>query len=169
MSKLNTVEDLLAQEIKDLFSAESQLVKALPKVADAASSPELREAVNTHLEETKVHVTRLEQVAELLGITPRGKTCKAMRGLLEEGGEVIDEDGDPSIKDLALITAAQKVEHYEIASYGSARAMSELLGLDDVTEILTTTLDEESHSDSHLIAIAEHIGQEFYSEYPVDS
>jgi ferritin-like metal-binding protein YciE len=159
MSKLNSLEELLAEEIKDLYSAENQLVKALPKVAQAAASPELKEAVKTHLEETKVHVTRLAQISELLGITPRGKICKAMKGLVQEGEEVIEEEGEPSIKDLALITAAQKVEHYEIAGYGSARATAELLGLQDVTELLTMTLEEEGKTDKNLTTLAEQIGQ----------
>lgn len=157
MSKLNTLEDLLVEEIKDLFSAESQLVKALPKMAKAASDSTLSEAFETHLEETKVHVTRLEEVAELLECTPRGKTCKAMKGLLEEGEEVLKEEGEPSVKDLALIAAAQKVEHYEISGYGSARALAEALGLDDVAVLLQTTLDEEGDTDKNLTSMAEEI------------
>lgn len=158
MSKLISLEELLAQEIKHLYSAETQLVKALPKMAKAASSPELKEAIQTHLEETKVHVTRLERVAELLEITPRGKSCKAMKGLVEEGQEVIEEEGEPSIKDLALITAAQKVEHYEIAGYGSVRALADLLGLAEVSEILSQTLEEEGQTDKNLTTIAEAVG-----------
>src|SRR5688572_23765760 len=114
MSKLNSLDDLLVQEIKDLFNAEGQLVKALPKMAKAASEPALKDAILAHLKETEGHVARLEQVAEILGASPRGKTCKAMKGLIEEGAEVIEEQGDPTVKDLALIGAAQKVEHYEI-------------------------------------------------------
>jgi ferritin-like metal-binding protein YciE len=157
MPKLESVEVLLAQEIKDLYSAESQLVKALPKMAKAATSPELQEAITTHLEETKVHVERLEEVAKLLDITPRGKVCKAMKGLVEEGSEVIEEEGEGAIIDLAIIGAAQKVEHYEIASYGTARALAETLGLDDVAEILQTTLDEEGNTDKLLTGIAEQL------------
>jgi ferritin-like metal-binding protein YciE len=155
MAKLKSLEVLLAQEIKDLYSAENQLVKALPKMAKAATSPELQEAFKTHLEETKVHVQRLEEVATLLEITPKGKVCKAMQGLVEEGSEVIEEDGEGTIKDLALIGAAQKVEHYEIAGYGSARALAEALGLDGVAELLQTTLDEEGNTDKLLTGIAE--------------
>jgi ferritin-like metal-binding protein YciE len=157
MPKLNTLEVLLAQEIKDLYSAENQLVKALPKMAKAATNPELQEAFKTHLEETKVHVQRLEQVANLLEITPKGKVCKAMKGLVEEGSDTIEEDGDGTIKDLALIGAAQKVEHYEISGYGTVRALAEALGLDEVVEILQTTLDEEGNTDKLLTGIAEEL------------
>lgn len=154
MSKIKTIEDLLAQEIKDLYSAETQLVKALPKMAKAAADPELRAGFESHLEDTKTHVDRLEQVAQLLDTTPRGKSCKAMKGLIEEGSEVIDEDGDPAVKDLALIVAAQKVEHYEIAGYGSARTFAEVLGLSEVVELLQMTLDEESATDQALTELS---------------
>lgn len=150
MSKLTTLESLLAQEIKDLYSAETQLVKALPKMAKAASNPDLRKGFETHLEETKVHVQRLEDVAKALDITPRGKTCKAMKGLVEEGAEAIEEEGDDTLRDLALIIAAQKVEHYEISGYGSARTLAEALGLQDVVVLLQTTLDEEGATDKKL-------------------
>jgi ferritin-like metal-binding protein YciE len=157
MPKLNTLEVLLAQEIKDLYSAENQLVKALPKMAKAATSPELQEAFQTHLEETKGHAQRLDEIAKLLEITPKGKVCKAMQGLIEEGSEVIEEDGEDSVKDLALIGAAQKVEHYEIAGYGTARALAEALGLDEVAELLQATLDEEGNTDKLLTGLAEEI------------
>ncbi|MEO5914073.1 MAG: ferritin-like domain-containing protein [Luteolibacter sp.] len=155
MSKLNSLEDLLAEEIKDLYSAETQLVKALPKMAKAASDANLAAAFTGHLEETKGHVGRLEEVADLLGITPGGKTCKAMKGLVEEGAETIAEKGDPSLKDLALITAAQKVEHYEISGYGSAKALAARLGLKDVVKLLQTTENEEGAADKKLTSIAE--------------
>jgi len=157
MSKLTSLEVLLVQEIKDLYSAETQLVKALPKMAKAASDETLKQAFTTHLEETKGHVARLEEVAKLLEATPRGKVCKAMKGLIEEGQETIEEEGEPEFKDLALITAAQKVEHYEISGYGSARAIAEALGLDDVVELLQTTLDEEGTTDKTLTSIAEEL------------
>ena len=157
MAKLKSLEVLLQQEIKDLYSAENQLVKALPKMAKAATSPELNEAFKTHLEETKVHVQRLEEVAKLLETTPKGKVCKAMQGLVEEGSEVVEEDSEGNIKDLALIGAAQKVEHYEIAGYGTARALAEALGLDEVVELLQTTLDEEGTTDKLLTGLAEEI------------
>lgn len=164
MPKLDTLSKLLESEIKDLYSAETQLVKALSKMADAASSAELADAFTTHLKETKVQVTRLEQAAGLLGITPRGKTCTAMKGLLTEGEEVIGEDGDPAIKDLALITAAQKIEHYEIAGYGSARATASLLGHEEVMDLLTLSLDEEEDTDMALTALAEDIGEAISNE-----
>ena len=155
MPELNSLQVLLVQEIKDLYSAENQLVKALPKMAKAASNEDLRAAFETHLEETKIHVNRLEDIAGILEATPKGKSCKAMQGLVEEGSEMIGEDGDPTIKDLGLIGAAQKVEHYEIAAYGTARALAEALGLGEVVTILQTTLDEEGTTDKNLTAIAE--------------
>jgi len=155
MSNLTSLNVLLIQEIKDLYNAENQLVKALPKMAKAAVDPALKEAFATHLEETKVHVERLEQVANILESSPKGKVCKAMQGLLEEGSETIEEDGKAAVKDLALITAAQKVEHYEIAGYGSVRALAEALGLTDVVELLQTTLDEEGETDKILTGLAE--------------
>ena len=154
MSKLKSLEDLLVQEIKDLYNAENQLVKALPKMAKAASSEALREGFKQHLEQTKVHVERLEEIANALGASPKGKVCKAMKGLIEEGSETMDEDGDPALCDLALITAAQKVEHYEIAGYGSARTIAQSLGLDDVVDLLQATLDEEGQTDEKLAALA---------------
>jgi len=154
MSKLTSLNVLLVQEIKDLYNAENQLTKALPKMAKAATDPTLKEAFKTHLEETKVHVERLEEVAKLLDASPKGKVCKAMKGLIEEGGETIEEEGDPILKDLALITAAQKVEHYEISGYGSVRALAEALGLSDIVKILQTTLDEEGTTDKSLTEIA---------------
>lgn len=154
MSKLKSIEALLVQEIKDLYSAETQLVKALPKMAKAATDPDLRAGFETHLEETKVHVDRLEEVAKFLDVSPKGKSCKAMKGLIEEGSEVIDEDGEPAVKDLALIVAAQKVEHYEIAGYGSARTLAEVLGFDEAVELLQATLDEEGQTDKKLTELS---------------
>ena len=155
MSKLTSLQVLLTQEVKDLYNAENQLVKALPKMAKAATNEDLKEGFTNHLEETKGHAERLEKVAEILGVSPKGKVCKAMKGLVEEGSEVIEEDGEPAVKDLALIVAAQKVEHYEISGYGSARALAEALGLDEVVNLLQQTLDEESACDSALTEIAE--------------
>ena len=154
MAKLNTLQDLLIHSVKDLYSAETQLVKALPKMAKASTNPDLKAGFTAHLEQTKEHVTRLEQVAELLGASPRGLSCKAMKGLVEEGAEAIEEEAEASIKDLALITAAQKVEHYEISGYGSARALAEALGNKDVVELLQTTLDEEGDTDKTLTSLA---------------
>lgn len=157
MAKLDTLQDLLIHNIKDLYSAETQLVKALPKMAKAATDPDLKAGFLTHLEETKVHVSRLEEVADLLGATPRGLSCKAMKGLVEEGEEAIGEEGDPSIKDLGLIAAAQKVEHYEISGYGTARAIAEAIGNKEVAKILKTTEDEEGATDKILTTAAEKI------------
>lgn len=154
MSKINSPRDLLMEEIKDLYSAENQLVKALPRMAKAASSSELRSAFEKHLGETERHVERLESVMEQLDGTPRGKKCAAMEGLIEEGKEMIGEDASPAMKDLGLITAAQKVEHYEIAGYGCARTLAELAGEDKVAKVLQQTLDEEGKTDKLLTQIA---------------
>ena len=152
--KLTSLKNLLIQEIKDLHSAENQLLKALPKMAEAATDKELKKAFQTHLRETQGQVERLEKIAETLGASPRGVVCAALKGLVEEGSEVIEEDAEPVIRDLALIIAAQKVEHYEIASYGGARALAETLELPDVAEQLQTTLDEEGRTDDLLTGLA---------------
>jgi ferritin-like metal-binding protein YciE len=151
---LDSLESALQDQLRDLYSAESQLVKALPKMAKAASSESLREAFEGHLEETRGHVERLQQIAEMLEFKPGGKKCKAMEGLIEEGKEVLDEDGEESVIDLALIAAAQRVEHYEIAAYGTARAMAEKLGQDKVAKILQSTLDEEGAANKKLTSIS---------------
>jgi ferritin-like metal-binding protein YciE len=154
MSKLTSPRDLLIEELKDLYSAESQLIKALPKMAKAADSEELKSAFEKHLEQTKTHAERLEQAMEELEESPKGKKCKAMEGLIEEGKEAMEEDAVPVILDLALITAAQKVEHYEIAGYGCARTLAELAGEKNVASILQETLDEEGETDKLLTEIA---------------
>ncbi|BET67728.1 ferritin-like domain-containing protein [Opitutales bacterium ASA1] len=160
MSKLETLNDLLVHEIKDLYSAENQLLTALPKMAKAATSSALQEAFEEHLEQTKEHVKRLERAMEQLDGSPRGKACKAMQGLIEEGEETIREDAEDSIRDAALIGAAQKVEHYEIAGYGTVVAFAERLGLEEVAEILRTTLDEESETDRKLTSLSESLNAE---------
>lgn len=157
MSKLTSLNVLLVQEIKDLYSAENQLVKALPKMAKAATDAALKAGFKAHLEETKVHAERLDQIATILGVSPKGKACNAMKGLVEEGAETIEEEGDPVIKDLALIAAAQRVEHYEISGYGTARAIAETLKLDDVVDLLQLTLEEESAADLILTRLAERL------------
>lgn len=154
MAKITTPRDLLIEELKDLYSAENQLVKALPKMAKAAASEELKEAFTTHLRETEKHVQRLEEVMKRLDESPRGKKCMAMEGLIEEGKETIDEDASDGMKDLALITAAQKVEHYEIAGYGCARTLAELAGEERIAKTLQQTLDEEGKTDKLLTEIA---------------
>src|SRR4051794_36052198 len=137
--KLDSLHDLLVSELKDLYSAENQLVKALPKMAKAASSAELRDAFTQHLEVTRGQVERLEQVFAELDVSPRGKKCKAMEGLIEEGKELLEEDADPAVLDAALIAAAQRVEHYEIAGYGCVRTFAEHLGYDKVVRLLEET------------------------------
>jgi len=148
--------DLYKEELKDLYSAESQLVAALPKMAKAASSPELKKAFEAHLEETKVQIQRLEQVFEEIEGSPRGKKCKAMAGLVEEGSELIKEKADfePAVLDAALIGAAQRIEHYEIAAYGTVRTFAQQLGYPKAANLLQQTLDEESATDEKLTALA---------------
>src|SRR5204863_6975227 len=133
MEKFNSLETLLLHEVQDLYSAEKQLVKALPKVAKKVSSPELRSAVEQHLQQTEQHVNRLEQVFGLLGVDPKARTCKAMKGLINEADEMISEDASPAARDAAIIAAAQKVEHYEMASYGTAKKWAETVGRNDIT------------------------------------
>src|SRR4029434_6875077 len=155
--KLDTLQKLYTDELRDLYNAENQLVKALPKMAKAASSEELKDAFEKHLEQTKGHVERLEQVFEELGEKPKGKTCRAMKGLIEEGSEILKEDGEDSVIDAGIIVAAQKVEHYEIAGYGSVRTFAQLLGHDKSAQLLQQTLDEESEANELLNKLAEDI------------
>jgi ferritin-like metal-binding protein YciE len=155
MAKLTSLQELLVEEMKDLYDAEHQLTKALPKMAKAATNPQLQKAFTSHLSETEGHIQRLEQAFSEMGEKASRKTCKAMKGLVEEGSEVIEEDADPSVKDAALITAAQKVEHYEIAGYGSLRTFAQELGLNDVATLLQQNLDEEGAADKKLTQIAE--------------
>lgn len=155
MAKLNSLQELLVEEIKDLYDAEHQLTKALPKMAKAATNTQLQNAFNSHLTETEGHIKRLEQVFEALGEKPSRKTCKAMKGLVEEGSEAIEEDMEPEVKDAALIAAAQRVEHYEMAGYGSARSFAQTLGHSDVAKLLQQTLNEEGAADEKLTKIAE--------------
>lgn len=152
--KLMTLQDLLIDQLKDIYSAENQLVKALPKMAKAASTEELKDAFEGHLLETETHVSRLEQIFERLNVKPGRKKCLAMEGLVVEGKETISEDAEPMVHDAALIAAAQRVEHYEIAAYGTARTFATLLGDDETAEVLQTTLDEESQCDTKLTKIA---------------
>lgn len=152
--KLNTLQDLLVEELKDLYSAESQLIKALPKMAKASSSDALREAFETHLEETKVQLGRLDEIFERLGAKPGRKKCKAMEGLLEEGKEIIAEDAEPMVHDAALIAAAQRVEHYEIAGYGCAKTFALLVEDQETADLLDQTLQEEAAADEKLTEVA---------------
>jgi ferritin-like metal-binding protein YciE len=153
--KLRTIAKLLEDQLKDLYSAETQLVKALPKLAKRASAGALKEAITSHLEETKGHVERLDTIGESLGIKLSGKRCKAMEGLVEEGAEVLEAVGPGPVIDAAIIAAAQRVEHYEISAYGSARTFAEHLDYSDVVKLLQETLDEESAADQKLTSISE--------------
>jgi ferritin-like metal-binding protein YciE len=152
---MDSLKDLYIDELKDLYNAENQLLKALPKMAKKASAPELKRAFQDHLVQTEGHVNRLEKIFKGLGEKPTGKTCKAMKGLVEEGKEIIEEDGDDAVLDAALIGAAQKVEHYEIAGYGVARTFASLLGEEEAMESLQRTLNEEGETDKKLTQIAE--------------
>jgi len=155
--KLNTLKQLYIEELRDLHSAENQLLKALPKMAKGVSSEELKLAFENHLDQTKVHVERLEEIFERLDETPKGKTCQAMKGLVEEGSEILEEDGEESVLNAGIIAAAQKVEHYEIASYGTVRTFAQLLGEDEAAELLQETLDEEGEADKLLTQLAQEI------------
>ena len=155
--KLDTLQNLYVGELRDLYSAENQLLKALPKMAKGASSPELKDAFEQHLEQTKGHVERLEQLFQQIDESPKGKTCQAMKGLIEEGSEILKEDGEESVLDAGIIVAAQKVEHYEIASYGSVRTFANLLGQDEAAKLLQSTLDEESETNEILNRLAESV------------
>ncbi len=154
------LRDLYIDELKDLYSAENQLVKALPKLAKAASSDDLRAGFEEHLQQTKGHVERLEEIFEMLGESPKGKKCAGMEGLVEEGSEVIKEDFEGALMDAALIGAAQRVEHYEIAAYGTVRAFAETLGESDHVSLLEATLAEEKETDDKLTELAGEINQE---------
>ena len=153
--KLNSLRDVLAECVRDLYSAETQLTKALPRMAKATKSPELKAAFTEHLEVTRGQAARLEQICEQMGIKAKGKTCAAMKGLIEEGAEVISEDGTPAAKDAAMIVAAQKIEHYEIAGYGSCHTFAVVLGETEIAELLKQTLAEEVEADKKLTMIAE--------------
>lgn len=152
---LDSLNALFLNELKDVLSAEKQLVAALPKMAKAAESPELATAFTSHLRETEGHVQRLEQIFKLIGETPRAKKCKGMEGLIEEGKEILEEEGEGSVLDAALISAAQRVEHYEMAAYGCLRAYAELLGLDQAVTLLEQTLEEEDAADEKLSTLAD--------------
>ena len=151
---LDSLRDVLQEQVEDLYSAEKQLVEALPKVAGAVHTDELRTAVEEHLQETRGHVTRLEEVLAQLGVSSSSTHCKGMEGLIAEGDEIVGMSGDPLAKDAALIAAAQRIEHYEIAGYGTARTLADELGFDDARDLLDQTLDEESNADKLLTKIA---------------
>lgn len=156
-TKLNTLEDLLVDQLKDLYNAEHQLIKALPRMAKTANSPDLKKGFEDHLEQTKTQAERIEQIFSQgnLDGSPAGKKCVAMEGLIGEGQEMIRENMDPNVKDAALIAAAQKVEHYEIASYGTVRTFAQELGLKRVADMLQQTLNEEEQTNDKLTSLAE--------------
>lgn len=151
--KIENMEKLLVDQLKDIYSAESQLIKALPKMAKAASSEELKEALLEHLDETKVQQERLDKIGELLEVKLSGKRCKAMEGLIEEGDEAAKLQGPEAIIDCAIVAAAQRVEHYEISAYGTARTLAEELGFDRVVTLLEQSIQEEGNADKKLTAI----------------
>jgi ferritin-like metal-binding protein YciE len=151
------MDELFVDELKDLYSAEKQITRALPKLAKAATSEELRKAFLSHLEETNGQIVRLEKAFEILGKNPRGKTCVGMKGVLEEGAEMLEDTDKGDVRDAGLISAAQRVEHYEMAGYGSARNFATLLGLSEIAELLEETLEEEKAADQKLTSISKQV------------
>jgi ferritin-like metal-binding protein YciE len=162
--KIESLRELYLEELQDLYNAEQQLIKALPKMAKAASSDDLKAAFEEHLEKTRGHAQRIETICEQMGEKAQGKKCRAMEGLVKEGGEVIEEDMEDGIKDAALIAAAQRVEHYEIAGYGCVRAYATKLGDEEAADLLSQTLDEEKEADETLNGIAEELNLELGRE-----
>jgi ferritin-like metal-binding protein YciE len=152
---LDSLEKLFVEELKDVYNAEKQILRALPRMAKAASAPELQQAFTKHLKETEGQVQRLERVFQELGQSARGKTCKGMQGLLEEGKEVLEKEGEPAVIDAALIASAQRVEHYEIAAYGCLRTYAQLLGYSQAEQLLQQTLKEEEATDKKLTDLGE--------------
>ena len=164
MKTINNLSDVYVSQLQDLYSAETQLVKALPKLAKAASLPELAAGFSEHLEQTKEHVRRLEEILEALEVNPGGKKCKAMEGLIAEGAESIDEVASPEAKDALLIAAAQRVEHYEIAAYGTVKAFAKILGEDDALELIEETLAEEVQTNEKLTKVSRTVNESANNE-----
>ena len=162
--EIDSLRKLYVEELKDLYSAEKQILQALPRMAKKAKNPQLKAGFEEHVRQTEEHVRRLDQIFEGLGKSPRGKKCKGMEGLLEEGKEVMQEDMDDETRDAALIAAAQRVEHYEIAGYGTVRTYAQLLGEKEAVKLLQQTLDEEGMTDKKLTALAEAINVEAMEE-----
>jgi len=159
--KLESLKDLYLEQLKDLYSAETQLVEALPKMAEGATSPDLKKGFQDHLLQTHEHVRRLEQIFQDLGDSPKGHTCEGMKGLIKEGSEMLKMKGDAKVIDAGLIAAAQRVEHYEIAGYGTVRTYAEMLGKEMHATLLERTLQEEEMTDEKLSQLAEsHVNQE---------
>lgn len=157
---MESLQELFVDELKDLYSAENQILKALPKMIRKASSKELKHGFENHLQQTKVHVERLDKIFQGLGKSPRGKKCKGMEGVIADGSELMAENAEPDVMDAGLIGAAQHVEHYEIAGYGCVRTYAELLGRDDFAKLLQKTLDEEKETDEKLTSLAKKINVE---------
>jgi ferritin-like metal-binding protein YciE len=153
--KLNSLHDLYVTELKDLYDAENRIIKALPKMAEAASSPELKNAFEEHLQQTRNQAMRLEQIFQKLDESPKGQKCKGLEGIIDEGEDLMDEDAPPAVCDAALIAAAQRVEHYEIAAYGTVRTFARRLGYQDQELLLNETLQEEGETDKKLTRLAE--------------
>jgi ferritin-like metal-binding protein YciE len=159
----NNLKSLYVDELRDLYSSEQQLIKALPKMAKAANSDELRKGFEEHLEQTRQHATRLEQILSALGEPGKGKKCKGMAGIIAEGGEMLSEDFEGALMDAALISAAQRVEHYEIAAYGAVHAYAELMGEDEAASLLQQTLIEEKETDQKLTELSQQINSEAFN------
>jgi ferritin-like metal-binding protein YciE len=160
MSKVTSLTELLVDELKDLYSAETQLTKAIPKMAKAASNPTLKQGFLDHLEQTRGHVHRLVRALECLDESPGGKVCKAMKGLVEEGAEAIEQKGPDSLRDANLIGAAQRVEHYEMAAYGTSRAFAEALGHSEIVSLLSETYKEEVATDKKLTTVSKQVNKD---------
>jgi ferritin-like metal-binding protein YciE len=155
-----TLKTLYVDELRDLLDAENQLIKALPKMAESSTSDQLRSGFEHHLEQTRAHATRIEQILEALGEAPKGKKCKGMQGIVAEGKEILGEDYEGELMDSAIISAAQRVEHYEIAAYGSVREYAQLLGENEAVSLLSKTLEEEKETDQKLTELARTINQQ---------
>jgi ferritin-like metal-binding protein YciE len=168
--KLESLKDLYLEQLRDLYDAETQLVDALPKMAEAAKANDLKRAFNDHLRQTREQVSRLERIFKTLGEKPTGQTCKGMQGLIKEGEEMLKNKGEPEVIDAGLIAAAQRVEHYEIAGYGTVRTYAEMLGDEEAVKLLEKSLQEEEETDDKLTELAEsHINQEAVAGAPVGS
>jgi ferritin-like metal-binding protein YciE len=162
--QMESLKELLVDELKDLYSAENQILKALPKMIKKATSPDLKEGFEKHLKETQIHVERLETIFQELEENPKGKKCKGMEGVIADGKELMEEDAEPEVMDAGLIGAAQHVEHYEMAGYGCVRTYAELLGLNNIAKLLQKTLDEEKATDEKLTELASNINVEAEAE-----
>lgn len=152
---VDTIEKLFIEELKDLYSAENQITKALPKMVNAATSKDLKKAFESHLRETEGQIERLVQICNILGTSPKGKSCEGMKGVLEEGSSMLHESAEGNVRDAALISAAQRVEHYEMAAYGTVRSYAEILGQSEAAKLLEQTLEEEKAGDQKLTSIAQ--------------